>query len=64
MTRGKSFLSEKYYSLLLSGTLSTLVVAAMILTDSVVAGLALGEDAVAGISLVTPVYTLAAFSAA
>ncbi|MBR1796976.1 MAG: hypothetical protein IJ757_03050 [Clostridiales bacterium] len=38
-----------------------MVVSALLMSDSVIAGIVIGADAVAGITLVTPVYSLAAF---
>ena len=57
----KTFLSKKFLSLLVSGTVYMIVVPILLLSDSVIAGLVLGETSVAGISLVTPAYSLAAF---
>ena len=57
----KTFLSKKFLSLLVSGTVYMIVVPILLLSDSVIAGLVLGETSVTGISLVTPAYSLAAF---
>lgn len=38
-----------------------IVVSVLLMSDSVIAGIVIGPDAVAGITLVTPVYSLAAF---
>ncbi len=57
----KTFLSRKFFALLLSSSIGQLVLVVLILSDSVVAGVVLGEDAVAAICLVTPAYSMAAF---
>ncbi|MCR5137854.1 MAG: hypothetical protein K6C12_12345 [Oscillospiraceae bacterium] len=54
-------MSKKYYSMLLSGTLSTIVVTVLLMSDSIIAGSVIGETAVAGITLVSPLYSLAVF---
>lgn len=56
-----SLMSKKYFSMLLGGTLTMMVVSALLMSDSVISGIVLGPDAVAGITLVTPIYSLAAF---
>lgn len=38
-----------------------MVVSVLLMSDSVIAGTVIGSDAVAGITLVTPIYSLAAF---
>lgn len=55
----KTFLSRKFFSLLLSCTIGQLVITVLTLSDSVIAGVMLGEDAVAAICLVVPAYSLA-----
>lgn len=55
----KTFLSRKFFSLLLSSTIGQLVITVLTLSDSVIAGVMLGEDAVAAICLVVPAYSLA-----
>lgn len=57
----KTFLSRKFFSLLLSSSVSLLVITLLTLSDALIAGVMLGEDAVAAICLVTPAYSLAAF---
>ena len=57
----KTFLSRKFFSLLLSSTIGQLVITVLTLSDSVIAGVMLGEDSVAAICLVIPAYSLAAF---
>lgn len=47
--------------MLLGGTLSAMVVVLLLMSDSLIAGAAIGPDAVAGITLVSPIYSLAAF---
>lgn len=59
--RRKTLMSKKYYSMLVSGTLTMMVVSVLLMSDSVIAGTMIGTDAVAGITLVTPLYSLAAF---
>ena len=54
-------MSKKFYSMLLGGTLTMMVVSALLMSDSVIAGAVVGPDAVAGVTLVTPLYSLAAF---
>ena len=56
-----TMMSKKYYSMLLGGTLTMMVVSVLLMSDSVIAGAVIGPDAVAGITLVTPLYSLAAF---
>ena len=52
--RKKTLMSEKYMSMLLGGTLTMMVVSALLMSDSVIAGAVIGSHAVAGITLVTP----------
>ena len=52
---------NKFFSMLLGGTLTMVVVSVMLMSDSVIAGIFVGSDAVAGITLVTPVYFISAF---
>ncbi|SMG18571.1 MATE family efflux transporter [Fibrobacter sp. UWB13] len=59
----KTFLSRKFFSLLLSSSISILVISVLALSDSVIAGVMLGEDAVMAICLVVPAYSLAGFGA-
>ena len=59
--RQPTLMSKKFYSMLLGGTLTMLVVSALLMADSVIAGTFIGSDAVAGITLVTPLYALSAF---
>ena len=59
--REKTLMSGKFYSMLLGGTLTMLVVSVLLMSDSVIAGIFISSDAVAGVTLVTPVYSLAAF---
>lgn len=56
-----SFMSRKYYSMLASGTLTTIVVSILLMADSLIAGYVVGQEAVAGITLVSPLYSLSAF---
>ena len=52
---------KKFYTMLLGGTLTMVVVSALLMSDSIIAGAFIGSDAVAGITLVTPLYALSAF---
>ena len=52
---------KKYYSMLLGGTLTMMVASVLLMSDSVIAGTFIGSDAVAGVTLVTPLYSIAAF---
>ena len=56
-----TFLSKKFYSMLLSGTLTMVVVTLLLMSDTVIAGFFVGEKAVEAINLITPAYSLAAF---
>ncbi len=57
----KTFISSKYYSLLLSGTFLMMLAAAIGVVDTLIAGVILGEYAVDGICLVLPIYSFANF---
>lgn len=57
----KSLMSKKFFTMLLGGTLTMMVVSVLLMSDSVIAGIFIGSDAVAGITLVTPVYSFSAF---
>ncbi len=59
----KTFISSKYYAMLAGGTLTSLLVAAVVMADTFIAGLLLGDRGVAGVNLVLPVYSLAGFFA-
>ena len=59
--RHPSLMRKKYFSMLLGGTLTMMVVSIMLMSDSIIAGAVLGADAVAGVTLVTPVYSFSAF---
>ena len=61
MNRKKTLMSKKFFTMLLGGTLTMMVVSILLMSDSVIAGTVIGSDAVAGITLVTPIYSLAAF---
>ena len=56
-----TLMSKKFYSMLLGGTLTMTVVSLLLMSDSIIAGIVVGSDAVAGVTLVTPMYSLAAF---
>ena len=56
-----TLMSKKYYSMLLGGTLTMMVVSLLLMSDSIIAGAVIGPDAVAAITLVTPIYALGAF---
>ena len=49
--------------MLWGGTLTSLLVAAVVMADTVIAGMVLGENGVAGVNLVMPIYSLASFFA-
>lgn len=57
----KTLMSKKFFTMLLGGTLTMMVVSVLLMSDSVIAGAVIGSDAVAGITLVTPIYSLSAF---
>lgn len=57
----KTFSSKKYYSMLLGGTLTSVVVSILLLSDFIIAGICVGNDAVTSINLVLPIYTLSVF---
>ena len=59
--RQPTMMSKKFYSMLLGGTLAMMVVSIMLMSDSIIAGTVIGSDAVAGVTLVTPLYSFAAF---
>ncbi|MBR1559040.1 MAG: multidrug transporter MatE [Clostridia bacterium] len=62
LAKGKpTMMSKKFYSMLLGGTLTMMVVSIMLMSDSIIAGAVIGADAVAGVTLVTPLYSFAAF---
>lgn len=61
MNRKKTLMSKKFFTMLLGGTLTMMVVSILLMSDSVIAGTVIGSDAVAGITLVTPIYSLTAF---
>ena len=63
MRRNKTFISSKYYSMLAGGTLTSLLVTAVLMADTFIAGLMLGEAGVAGVNLVMPIYSLSSFFA-
>ena len=54
-------MERKYYSMLVGGTLTMMVVSALLMSDSIIAGAVIGPDAVAGVTLVTPLYSISAF---
>ena len=56
-------MSEKFYSMLLGGTLAMMIGILLSMSDMVIAGLILGPDAVAGLTLVMPLASLTAFFA-
>ncbi|WP_081795451.1 MATE family efflux transporter [Butyrivibrio sp. MC2021] len=63
MRRNKTFISSKYYTMLAGGTLTSLLVTAVLMADTFIAGLMLGEAGVAGVNLVMPIYSLSSFFA-
>lgn len=56
-----TFMKRKFGGLLVSGTVTMVVVTALLLSDTFIAGAFIGKEAVEGINLVTPMYSLAAF---
>ena len=60
MPRKTTFLSKKFFSLLVPGTLTLIVATLLSISDSVIAGLALGENSVVAVSMVTPVFIFSA----
>ena len=56
-----TLMSKKFYSMLLGGTLTMTVCSLLLMSDSIIAGIVIGSEAVAGVTLVTPMYSLAAF---
>lgn len=58
---GPSLMRDKYFSMLLSGTLTMMVVSVTLMSDTLIAGVFIGADAVKGITLVTPLYSIGAF---
>ena len=54
-------MSKKFFSMLLGGTLTMTVCSLLLMSDSIIAGIVIGSEAVAGVTLVTPMYSLAAF---
>lgn len=63
MSSNKTLMANKFYSMLLGGTLTMMVVSVLLMSDSIIAGAVIGSNAVAGITLVTPIYSLSAFVA-
>ena len=59
--RQQTMMSKKFFSMLFGGTLSMLIVSLVLMSDQIIAGAVIGSDAVAGVTLVTPMYSLAAF---
>ena len=57
----QTLMSKKFFSMLLGGTLTMMVVSILLMSDQVIAGFSIGSDAVAGITLVMPLYSLSAF---
>lgn len=61
MTQKKTLMSEKFFTMLLGGTFTMMVVSILLMSDSVIAGVMIGSEVVAGITLGTPLYSLSAF---
>lgn len=59
--RQPTMMSKKFYSMLLGGTLTYMVVSILLMSDSIIAGASIGADAVAGVTLVSPLYSFAVF---
>lgn len=60
MSIKQTFMRRKFDGLLVSGTVTMIVVTALLLSDTFIAGLFLGKEAIEGINLVIPMYSLAA----
>ena len=56
-----TFLSKKYYSMLLGGTLTAVLTSAVAMSDMMIAGAFIGEAAVTGVNLVLPIYSVSNF---
>ena len=52
--------NRKFYSMILGGIMSSIVVSLVLISDTTIAGILVGDKAVAGINLVAPAYSLAA----
>ena len=61
LVKHPTLMSKKFYSMLLGGTLTMTVCSLLLMSDSIIAGIVIGSEAVAGVTLVTPMYSLAAF---
>ena len=59
----KTFISSKYHSMLVGGTLTAVLTSVMAMSDTLIAGIRIGQDAVAGVNLVLPCYSLVSFFA-
>ena len=57
----KELTIKKFYSMLLGGIMSSIVVSLVLISDTTIAGILVGDKAVAGINLVAPAYSFAAF---
>ena len=62
--RQPALMTKKFYSMLLGGTLTSMVLSVLLMSDSFIAGAIIGSDAVAAVTLVMPLYSLAAFFSA
>ena len=59
----KTFISAKFFSMLVGGTISSLFSVALAMTDTITAGRMLGEAALAAVNLVIPTYSFSVFLA-
>lgn len=57
----RTLMSHKFFTMLLGGTMTMMILSLLLISDSVIAGIVIGSDAVAGVTLVFPIYSLAAF---
>ncbi len=57
----KTLMGEKYFAMLFGGTMTLVVTAIMMISDSVIAGMLIGSRAVAGITIVKPIYSATVF---
>ena len=57
----RTFVSRKYCKMLFGGTLASVLVALLVLSDSVIAGVYIDDRAVSAVNLVIPVFSMASF---
>ena len=59
----KEFLSSKYHSMLVGGTISSVLMSVIVIADTLIAGLYYGDAAASSINMVMPIPSLAGFFA-